>query len=82
MVRYIAETSIRRPLTYYQVAIIGFYVQCYFIYRLLVISKKWYAVTPIGCLFLFAFLSMVVATYFITTAEDDPIKLWCKHRSP
>ncbi|KAJ7912128.1 hypothetical protein B0H13DRAFT_2327722 [Mycena leptocephala] len=73
LLNYVTWWQAGNPL---MVAIIGFYVQCYFIYRLLVISKKWYVVTPIGCLFLFAFLSMVVATYFITTAEDDPIKLW------
>ncbi|KAJ7468101.1 hypothetical protein FB451DRAFT_388886 [Mycena latifolia] len=58
------------------VAFIGFYVQCYFCWRLLVISKKWYVMAPIACLFLFAFLAIVVATYFITTQESSKIGVW------
>ncbi|KAJ7668027.1 hypothetical protein B0H17DRAFT_1210180 [Mycena rosella] len=58
------------------VALIGFYVQCYFCYRLWVISNKWYVVAPIATLFLFAFLSIVVATYYITTANGPQIQHW------
>ncbi|KAF7359774.1 hypothetical protein MVEN_00702200 [Mycena venus] len=57
------------------VAIIGLYVQSYFCYRLWVVSRKWFVAAPIALLFAFAFLSIVVATYFISTAEN-PIKLW------
>ncbi|KAJ7887056.1 hypothetical protein B0H14DRAFT_3430902 [Mycena olivaceomarginata] len=45
-------------------------------WRLWVISKKWYVVAPIAVLFLFAFLSIVVATYYITVEQNDPIKEW------
>ncbi|KAJ6587454.1 hypothetical protein DFH09DRAFT_1307683 [Mycena vulgaris] len=58
------------------VALIGLYVQCYFCFRLWVISKKWYVVAPVGVLFLFAFLSIVVGTYFITTADEPQIRKW------
>ncbi|KAJ6616726.1 hypothetical protein B0H10DRAFT_2219219 [Mycena sp. CBHHK59/15] len=58
------------------VALIGAYVQCYFCFRLYVISRRWYVVAPIATLFLFAFLSMVVATYYITTEDGDKIGNW------
>ncbi|KAJ7918422.1 hypothetical protein B0H13DRAFT_2321389 [Mycena leptocephala] len=58
------------------VALIGLYVQSYFCFRLWVISKKWYVVAPIATLFLFAFLSIVVGTYFITTADGPKIGQW------
>ncbi|KAJ7503780.1 hypothetical protein B0H11DRAFT_2355580 [Mycena galericulata] len=54
-------------------ATIGLYVQSYFCYRLFVISKKWYVVAPIVTLFVFAYLSMVVGTLFIATANDAKI---------
>ncbi|KAJ6566437.1 hypothetical protein B0H19DRAFT_1257652 [Mycena capillaripes] len=41
-------------------AIIGFYVQSYLYFRLWVISKKGYIVTPIATIFLFAFLAIVI----------------------
>ncbi|KAJ6571184.1 hypothetical protein B0H19DRAFT_658011 [Mycena capillaripes] len=58
------------------VAFLGLYVQSYFCFRLWVISKKWFVVAPIAILFLFAFLSMAVATYYITTEENDAIRMW------
>ncbi|KAF8126681.1 hypothetical protein K438DRAFT_1995542 [Mycena galopus ATCC 62051] len=58
------------------VAAIGLYVQCYFCFRLWVISKKIWVVAPIAIVFLFAFLAMVVATYYITIEENEPIKEW------
>ncbi|KAJ7456062.1 hypothetical protein FB451DRAFT_1407399 [Mycena latifolia] len=58
------------------VAIIGFYVQSYFCFRLWVISEKWSVVAPIATLFLFAFLSICVGTYFISTANDVQIGMW------
>ncbi|KAJ7449127.1 hypothetical protein B0H11DRAFT_2241515 [Mycena galericulata] len=58
------------------VALIGLYVQSYFCYRLLVISKKWYVVAPVASIFLFAFLAIVVATYFISTANQFGIGHW------
>ncbi|KAJ7182398.1 hypothetical protein C8R43DRAFT_1144349 [Mycena crocata] len=58
------------------VAIIGFYVQCYFCFRLWVISKKWFIVLPVATLFLFGFLSIVVGTYFISTENGPQISRW------
>ncbi|KAJ6619269.1 hypothetical protein B0H10DRAFT_2163983 [Mycena sp. CBHHK59/15] len=58
------------------VALIGLYVQCYFCFRLYVISKKWYVVAPIATVFLFAFLSMAVATYYISTKDTTRISDW------
>ncbi|KAJ7315192.1 hypothetical protein DFH08DRAFT_820793 [Mycena albidolilacea] len=52
------------------------YVQSYFCWRLWVISKKWYVVVPITVLLFFAFLSIVVATYYITVEQNNPIKEW------
>ncbi|KAJ7093993.1 hypothetical protein B0H15DRAFT_799026 [Mycena belliarum] len=48
------------------VATYELYVQAYFCYRLYVISKRWIVVAPIGTVFVFAFFSMVLATYYIT----------------
>ncbi|KAJ7512944.1 hypothetical protein B0H11DRAFT_2302969 [Mycena galericulata] len=58
------------------VAMIGLYVQTYFCYRLWVISKKWYVAAPVAALFLFAFLAIVVATYFISTTNELAIGNW------
>ncbi|KAF7326064.1 hypothetical protein MKEN_00457700 [Mycena kentingensis (nom. inval.)] len=58
------------------VAIIGFYVQNYFCFRLWVISKSWYVVAPIYLLFVFAFLAICVATYFISVADGPKIGAW------
>ncbi|KAJ7359659.1 hypothetical protein DFH08DRAFT_1038655 [Mycena albidolilacea] len=57
-------------------ALVGLYVQSYFCFRLWVISKKWYIVAPVATVFLFAFLSIVVGTYFITTSNGKQITLW------
>ncbi|KAJ6454368.1 hypothetical protein C8R45DRAFT_1189519 [Mycena sanguinolenta] len=58
------------------VAVLGFYVQCYFCFRLRVISKRWYVVTPIVLVFFFALMSMVVATYFIVQQNNKLISEW------
>ncbi|KAJ6557916.1 hypothetical protein B0H19DRAFT_1376470 [Mycena capillaripes] len=58
------------------VGLIGSYVQSYFCFRLWAISKKWYVVAPIVAVFLFALLSIVVGTYFISTAEGPKIGEW------
>ncbi|KAJ6511397.1 hypothetical protein C8R47DRAFT_733184 [Mycena vitilis] len=52
------------------VAAFDIYVQSYFCYRLWVISKKWPVVVPIVVIFIFAFLSMILATYYITQGVD------------
>ncbi|KAJ7309443.1 hypothetical protein DFH08DRAFT_1049751 [Mycena albidolilacea] len=56
--------------------IFGFYVQIYFCYRLWMISKKLFVVVPVAIIFLFAFLSIVVATYFIATTNLPQISNW------
>ncbi|KAF7333814.1 hypothetical protein MVEN_02338300 [Mycena venus] len=55
------------------VAILSFYVQCYFCYRLWSVSKKWWVVAPILILFIFALLSMVIGTYYIATFDFDQL---------
>ncbi|KAJ7458185.1 hypothetical protein FB451DRAFT_1564034 [Mycena latifolia] len=57
-------------------AVIAFYVQCYFCFRLWVISKKLYVVAPVAILFLFGFLAIVVGTYFISVADGPKIGQW------
>ncbi|KAJ7914071.1 hypothetical protein B0H13DRAFT_2325662 [Mycena leptocephala] len=58
------------------VALCDLYVQAYFCFRLWVISKKWYVVVPIATLFVFAFLAIAVATYFISAQNDAGIGQW------
>ncbi|KIY49260.1 hypothetical protein FISHEDRAFT_7584, partial [Fistulina hepatica ATCC 64428] len=58
------------------VACIGFYVQMYFLYRLWMISRKWWVVGPILIVFVFAFVSIVIGTYYITTAYTAGISHW------
>ncbi|KAJ7135442.1 hypothetical protein C8R43DRAFT_894181 [Mycena crocata] len=57
------------------VAAFDLYVQSYFCYRLFVISKKWPVVVPIVAVFIFAFFSMVVATYYITVGVSASSKI-------
>ncbi|KAJ7666314.1 hypothetical protein B0H17DRAFT_1090122 [Mycena rosella] len=61
------------------VATFDLYVQTYFCYRLLVISKKHLVVAPIAVVFLFAFCSMILATYYITLGVSASSKIgnWC-----
>ncbi|KAF8185482.1 hypothetical protein K438DRAFT_1973791 [Mycena galopus ATCC 62051] len=56
--------------------IFGFYVQLYFCYRLWMISKRLIVVVPVAIIFLFAFLSIVVATYFIAISNLLQISNW------
>ncbi|KAF7342562.1 hypothetical protein MSAN_02012600 [Mycena sanguinolenta] len=58
------------------VALCGLYVQSYFCYRLWVISKTWYVVLPIAIIFVFGFLSVAVATYFISVDNSIQISNW------
>ncbi|KAJ6471345.1 hypothetical protein C8R45DRAFT_1014058 [Mycena sanguinolenta] len=56
------------------VAILDFYVQCYFCTRLWAVSgRRWWVVAPIFTLFVFALLSMVVGTYFIQTLKQQGV---------
>ncbi|KAJ7231170.1 hypothetical protein B0H12DRAFT_1240035 [Mycena haematopus] len=56
------------------VAILDFYVQCYFCTRLWAVSKSWWVVTPIFILFVFAVVSMT--TYYIETAQEQQVTDW------
>ncbi|KAJ7909275.1 hypothetical protein B0H13DRAFT_2330574 [Mycena leptocephala] len=58
------------------VAILDFYVQCYFCTRLWAVSKRWWVVTPIFILFVFALFSMVIGTYFIATLQEQQVTDW------
>ncbi|KAJ6564182.1 hypothetical protein B0H19DRAFT_942653 [Mycena capillaripes] len=58
------------------VAVIGLYVQAYFLFRLHVFSRSSYVVAPLGVIFLFAFLAMVIATYYITQHDVVKIASW------
>ncbi|KAJ7834962.1 hypothetical protein B0H14DRAFT_3142191 [Mycena olivaceomarginata] len=63
------------------VAILDFYVQCYFCTRLWAVSKRWWVVMPIFILFVFALFSMVIGTYYIATLQEQQVTDWCKHLS-
>ncbi|KAJ7823775.1 hypothetical protein B0H13DRAFT_2681378 [Mycena leptocephala] len=58
------------------VACIDFYVQCFYLYRLWGVSKRWWVVAPIFALFIFAMVAMVLATYFIATAQKNNVASW------
>ncbi|KAF8209141.1 hypothetical protein K438DRAFT_1960871 [Mycena galopus ATCC 62051] len=58
------------------VAIIGFYAQTYFCYRLYVISGSALVVTPIATIFVFALAAMAIATYFVTIQDTVNIPTW------
>ncbi|KAJ6566543.1 hypothetical protein B0H19DRAFT_1138131, partial [Mycena capillaripes] len=58
------------------VAILDFYVQCYFCTRLWAVSKRWWVVMPIFILFVFALLSMVIGTYYIATLQEQQVTDW------
>ncbi|KAJ7784213.1 hypothetical protein B0H16DRAFT_1708947 [Mycena metata] len=58
------------------VACIDFYVQCFYLYRLWGVSKRWWVVTPIFALLLFAMVAIGLATYFIATAQKNDVASW------
>nr|GAT45987.1 predicted protein [Mycena chlorophos] len=60
------------------VATFDLYCQSYFLYRLYVISKRLPIVLPLATLFIFAYASMILATYYITlgAAVSSSIALW------
>ncbi|KAF8142501.1 hypothetical protein K438DRAFT_1994908 [Mycena galopus ATCC 62051] len=58
------------------VAIIDFYVQCYFCSRLWAVSKKSYIVAPILILFVFALASMILGTYYIAILDEGQVTNW------
>ncbi|KAF7345178.1 hypothetical protein MSAN_01894100 [Mycena sanguinolenta] len=58
------------------VAILAFYVQCYFCTRLWAVSKRWWVVAPIFILDLFGLFSMVIGTYYIEIEEEQRVTDW------
>ncbi|KAJ7473545.1 hypothetical protein FB451DRAFT_1468430 [Mycena latifolia] len=60
----------------YKVAVMGLYVQCYFCFRLYIISGTPYVVAPVAAVFLFALVSILVATYYITAENGPMISNW------
>ncbi|KAJ7018445.1 hypothetical protein C8F04DRAFT_1356286 [Mycena alexandri] len=58
------------------VAILDFYVQCYFCTRLWAVSQRWWVVTPIFTLFVFGLISMVMGTYYIATLQEQQVTNW------
>ncbi|KAF7351780.1 hypothetical protein MSAN_01611400 [Mycena sanguinolenta] len=58
------------------VAILAFYVQCYFCTRLWAVSKNWWVVGPIFLLFVFALLAMAIGTYYIQTLQNQQVTDW------
>ncbi|KAJ7087978.1 hypothetical protein B0H15DRAFT_294954 [Mycena belliarum] len=73
LLNYTAWWQSGNPL---MVAIIGLYVQSFFCWRLWVISRKWYVMAPIAAVLVFGFISVVVATYFISMKDDPRIEQW------
>ncbi|KAK0212156.1 hypothetical protein DFS33DRAFT_1279558 [Desarmillaria ectypa] len=57
------------------VAFIGFYVQCYFCYRLWVISTRYWVISPILFLYAFSLGAAAAATYYIALA-DPRLEHW------
>ncbi|KAJ7764405.1 hypothetical protein B0H16DRAFT_1799968 [Mycena metata] len=58
------------------VAILDFYVQCYFCTRLWAVSQRWWVVMPIFILFVFALVSMVLGTFYIATLQEQQVTNW------
>ncbi|KAF7346704.1 hypothetical protein MSAN_01808200 [Mycena sanguinolenta] len=58
------------------VAILNFYVQCYFCTRLWAVSQRWWVSGLIFALFVFALGSMVITTYYIERLQQREIMDW------
>ncbi|KAJ7315750.1 hypothetical protein DFH08DRAFT_419349 [Mycena albidolilacea] len=58
------------------VACIDFYVQCFYLYRLWGVSKRWGVVAPIFAFFVFSMVAIGLATYFIATAQHNDVSSW------
>ncbi|KAK0197511.1 hypothetical protein F5146DRAFT_1015629 [Armillaria mellea] len=65
--RFSVWYQIGNPL---MVSLISLYVQSYFCYRLYVVSKKGWIVTPVLILYLFSVGSVAVATYYIARSDS------------
>ncbi|KAJ7214593.1 hypothetical protein B0H12DRAFT_1079175 [Mycena haematopus] len=58
------------------VAVLNFYVQCFFCARLWAVSKRWWVVTPIFILFVFALVSMILGTHYIANTAEQQTTDW------
>ncbi|KAJ6465333.1 hypothetical protein C8R45DRAFT_1219727 [Mycena sanguinolenta] len=58
------------------VAILNFYVQCYFCTRLWAVTQRWWVSAPIFAIFVFALGSMVMGTYYIETLQEQQVTDW------
>ncbi|KAK0478876.1 hypothetical protein IW261DRAFT_1593960 [Armillaria novae-zelandiae] len=58
------------------VAVISFYVQCFFCYRLYALSKMWWITAPIMVLYVLGLTSAIVATYYIASLELSRLAHW------
>ncbi|KAK0433444.1 hypothetical protein EV421DRAFT_1433402 [Armillaria borealis] len=59
-----------------QVAVISFYVQCFFCYRLYALSKMWWIAAPIMVIYVLGLTSAIVATYYIASSELGRLAHW------
>ncbi|KZV95964.1 hypothetical protein EXIGLDRAFT_818728 [Exidia glandulosa HHB12029] len=57
-------------------ATINFYVQSYFLYRLVAISKRHWVSYPVGTVVVFGWVSCVVATIYIKLQDGPNIQHW------
>ncbi|KAH7090034.1 hypothetical protein BKA62DRAFT_601857, partial [Auriculariales sp. MPI-PUGE-AT-0066] len=57
-------------------AVINFYAQLYFMYRLFVISERHWVIFPIGLVVVFAFLAVIIATVHISLLNRPDITQW------
>ncbi|SJL08587.1 uncharacterized protein ARMOST_11953 [Armillaria ostoyae] len=60
------------------VAVISFYVQCFFCYRLYALSKMWWIAAPIMVIYVLGLTSAVVGTYYIASSELGRLAHWGK----
>ncbi|KAJ6506961.1 hypothetical protein C8R45DRAFT_1090613 [Mycena sanguinolenta] len=58
------------------VAILDFYVQCYFCTRLWAVSQRWWVSASVFTLFVFALGSMVIGTYYIENLHKQQVMDW------
>ncbi|KZV97910.1 hypothetical protein EXIGLDRAFT_832525 [Exidia glandulosa HHB12029] len=57
-------------------ATMDFYIQCYFLYRLVVLSKRHWTVIPVALLVAFAFVSCIILTVYITLLDNKNLQHW------
>ncbi|KZV99210.1 hypothetical protein EXIGLDRAFT_762747 [Exidia glandulosa HHB12029] len=57
-------------------ATMDFYIQSYFLYRLVVLSKRHWTVIPVALLLMFAFISCIVLTVYIKLVDVNNLQHW------